>query len=215
MGLMQDLRFAVRLLLKERWFTAVAVVSLALGIGANSAIFSLINILMLRALPVREPAQLVELLSNYPGEPRINAFSRENYEHFRDDNHVLSDLTGTASFRPQVGGAGFAQETVDGEYVLGNFFQTLGVQPAAGRLIGPSDDQLGSEGAASVVLSWSYWRDRFNLDPAIQGRRIVVNGIPATVIGVSAPAFIGVEVGSTPDLWAPMAMEPLIQRPSG
>jgi predicted permease len=215
MGLIQDLRFALRVLLKERWFTAVAVLSLALGIGANSAIFSLINTLILRPLPVREPARLVELLSNYPGEPRINAFSWDNYGHFRDNNHVLSDLTGTASFRPQVGGEGFAPETVDGEYVPGNFFQTLGVQPAAGRVIGPSDDQLGSEGAASVVLSWSYWRDRFDLDPAIHGRRIVVNGVPATVIGVSARSFIGVEVGSTPDLWAPMAMEALIQRPSG
>ena len=94
--IIQDLRFGLRMMRRSPGFTAVAVLSLSLGIGANTAIFSLINTLMLRLLPVRQPEQLVELLNRYPGEPRINAFSWESYEHYRDHSHVFSGLIGTS-----------------------------------------------------------------------------------------------------------------------
>ena len=212
--LWRDIAYSIRSLGRDRIFTAVAVLSLALGIGANTAIFSLINTLMLRMLPVREPDQVVELLSKYPGEPRMNYFGWKFYERFRDENHVFSDLVGVAPFRFQVSGEGFDAEAVDGEYVVGTFFPTLGMQPGIGRLIGPQDDQLGAADAAVAVVSWSYWRNRFNLDPAILGKRISVNGVPAAVVGVTPQAFSGLQVGSRTDVWVPVAMEPLIQRPS-
>src|SRR6185295_19278689 len=88
------------------------------------------------------------------------------------------------------------------------------VPPAIGRLIGPRDDQLGAAGAAVAVVSWSYWKNRFNLDPAILGTHITVDGAPARVVGVTAREFFGLQIGSRPDVWVPMAMEPIIQRPS-
>src|SRR6185295_15294595 len=188
-----DARYALRMMRRNPGFTAVAVLSLTLGIGANTAIFSLIDTLMLRALPVRDPAQLVELLTRFPGEPRVNGFSWRAYEHFRDENHVCSDLIAVSSSRFHVAADGLDPEVVDGEYVVGSFFPALGVRPAIGRLIGPQDDQLGAAGAAVAVVSWSYWKNRFNLDPAILGRRLVVDGVPATVVGVTSRAFVGLQ----------------------
>ena len=128
--LRQDIRFAVRMLRRSPGFTAVAVLSLALGIGANTGVFSLINTLMLRLLPVRDPASLVELLHQYPGEPRMNGYSWQSYEHFRDHNHVFSGLIGFSPARFDLRGEGLGAQTVDGEYVVGGFFQVLGVKAA-------------------------------------------------------------------------------------
>jgi len=193
--LWQDVRYALRTMRRTPGFTAVAVLSLALGIGANTAIFSLINTLMLRPLPVREPRQLVELLNIYPGDPRLNFFSWQSYQHFRDHNHVFSALIGGAASRFTLRGEGLASETVNGQYVVGDFFSVLGVKPAIGRLIGPED------GSAVAVVSWSYWKDRFNLAPAILGKRIVVDDVPVTVIGVTPREFQGLQVVLKPDIW--------------
>src|SRR5215213_1191905 len=132
-----DLKYAFRQLRHSPAFAAMAVVSLALGIGANTAIFSLIDTLMLRTLPVRQPEQLVEFLSRYPGDPDSNGFSKAVYEHFRDHNHAFADLFGVSYARFQATGERFEAEAVDGAYVVGAFFPALGVQPAIGRLIGP------------------------------------------------------------------------------
>src|ERR1017187_4605527 len=132
--LWQDVRYALRMMRRTPGFTAVALLSLALGTGANTAIFSLINTLMLRPLPVRAPEQLVEFLTLYPGDPRLNSFSRPSYEHFRDNNHVFSDLIASAPARFNVRGEGLEAETVEGEYVVGDYFPVLGVKPAVGRL---------------------------------------------------------------------------------
>jgi len=200
--LWQDIRYALRMMRRSPGFTAVAVLSL--GIGANTAIFSLINTLMLRLLPVREPEQLVELLSRYPGEPRLNAFSWQSYEHYRDHNHVFSDLIGTSGSSPlNVRSEGLEPETLTGESVVGNFFPVLGVKSAVGRLIGPEDAHMGA-GSAVAVVSWSYWKNRFNLDPAILGKQIIVENVPVTVIGVTPRAFFGLEVGSRTDVWLPL-----------
>src|SRR5437588_1830467 len=197
--LWQDTRYALRMMRRTPGFTAVAVLSLGLGIGANTAIFSLINTLMLRTLPVQEPEQLVELLQKYPGEPRGNGyFTWPSYEHYRDHNHVFSALIATsAQTRFIVRGEGLEPESLNGEYVAGNFFPALGVKPALGRLIRPQD----ADGA--VVLSWSYWKNRFNLDPAILGKRIIVQDLPVTVIGVAPREFLGLQVGSRTEIWLP------------
>ena len=210
----QDVRYAARMLRRSPGFTAVAVISLALGIGANTAIFSLINTLMLRSLPVSHPEQLVQLLSRYPGEPRMSSFSWRHYEHFRDHNRSFSDLLAVARGRFHVSGDGLEPEAADGEYVAGNFFTALGVRPALGRLIDARDDQVDSASAASAVVSWPYWTNRLHADPAIVGKRIVVNDVPVTVIGVAPREFFGLQVGVSPDLWVPAAMEPMVQRPS-
>lgn len=210
----QDARYAVRTMRRSPGFTAVTTVSLALGIGANAAIFSLINTLMIRPLPVSHPEQLVEPLSVYPGEPRTNAFAWRHYEHFRDHSESFADLLAVARARFQVSGEDVAAETIDGEYVTGNFFAALGVRPVLGRPIEASDDRPDSATAASAVISWSSWMNRWHADPAIVGKAIAVNGVPATVIGVASPGFAGLQVGLSPELWVPAAMEPLIQRPS-
>jgi putative ABC transport system permease protein len=212
--LLQDLRYAGRMFRRSPGFAATAILSIALGIGANTAIFSLMNTLMFRSLPVSHPEQLVELLSRYPGEPRMNSFWWRHYEHFRDHNQSFSDLLAVGRSRFQVSGEGLDPETIDGEYVAGNFFTALGVRPALGRLIDARDDQVNSASAASMVVSWSYWTNRLHADPAIVGKEIVVNDVPATVVGVAPRDFFGLQVGISPHMWVPAAMEPMIQRPS-
>ena len=209
--LWQDLRFALRLMRRTPGFTVVAALSLAFAIGANTAIFSLIDTLMLRLLPVRDPGQLVELLQKYPGEPRGNGFwSRQSYEHFRDGNHVFSGLVGFDASRFSLRGEGLEPETTQGEYVTGNFFPVLGVQPATGRLIGPQDDHRGAAGSAVAVVSWSCWKSRFNFDPAILGRRIIVDDVPVTIVGVAPREFTGLASWARPDIWLPVALQPII-----
>ena len=123
---MQDVRYAARRLRRAPGFTATAMISLALGIGANTAIFSLIDALTLRKLPVRQPEQLVEFLSQYPGEPPVNVFSQPNFEYFQDHSHVFSGLSGISLSSLSVRSEGLEQETVNGEYVVENLFPLLG-----------------------------------------------------------------------------------------
>src|SRR6266404_6229169 len=148
----QDTSYALRMMRRSPGFTTVAVLSLGLGIGANTAIFSLINTLMLRTLPVREPGQLVELLRRFPDEPALNAFSWGTYEYFRDNNHVFSSLMAIGREASPVRNAGSEPERMNITYVSGDFFAMLGMKPALGRLIGPQDSQAGV-----AVVSLSYW----------------------------------------------------------
>jgi putative ABC transport system permease protein len=200
-GLWQDVRYALRMMRRSPGFTAVAVLSLGLGIGANTAIFSLIHAVMLRPLPVEEPGRLVEPLTNF-GDSKWNAFSWQAYEYMRDHNDVLSliaDSPGYSHFH--VHGDGFEWESVDGDYVSSNFFSVLEVKPAVGRLIDPTDT------SPVAVLSWSYWQSRFHGDPGIVGKRIFVEGDPVTVIGVAAREFFGLQVGLKQDVWVPLAID--------
>ena len=212
--LRRDLRLAWRSLGRNRGFTLTAVLTLALGIGANTAIFSLINTVILRPLPVRQPEQLVELLFKFPGDPRLNMYSWTDYVRLRDENHVFSELLAISPSRHQVMGELLESEDVDTMYVGGNFFDALGVQPAIGTLISSQNDRVGAADAAVAVISWSYWQSRFNLDPAVLGRSLSVNGVPTTIIGVTAREFFGVQVGLDSPLWLPVAMEPLLRKPS-
>jgi predicted permease len=192
-------------------FTAVAVLSLALGIGANTAIFSLLNALLLRMLPVRDPGQLVELLHQFPHDPRLNSAGIDTYLHLRDNNRVLSGLIAVSapgSARVSLGGNAPEAESVENQYVDGRFFDVLGVQPALGRLITRQDDSADAEPVA--VVSWSYWNSRFNLDPAILGKQLTFKKSPVTIIGVTPPSFFGVQLGMTPQIWLPLATSSIL-----
>lgn len=199
-----EIRYALRLMRRNPGFTMVAVLSLALGIGANTAIFSLVDAIILRQMPVERPEQLVEFLQKRPGEPRTDDYMEwSSYEHFRNNNHVLSELTGVsfdnlATIRTE----GSESETVTLENVLGNYFRVLGLKPAIGRLIGPEDVPANGVGQVAVV-SWAYWNRRFRGDPAILGKRILVSDEPMTIIGVAPKAYTGPRVGVRTDIWIP------------
>src|ERR1700732_1718771 len=158
--LIQDLRFGLRMLRKSPGFTAVAILTLALGIGANTAIFTMTNGLMLRTLPVGDPGRLVELLHQYPSEPAFNGFSWDAYQTIRDGNHVFSDLIVDSLNVIAVRADKLKPQTVFVGQVGGTFFQALGVRPAAGRLIGPEDVHMGDHSPVAVI-SWSFWKSRF------------------------------------------------------
>src|SRR5215470_8447316 len=206
----QDLRFGLRMLRKHTGFTLIAVVTLALGIGANTAIFSLINTIMLRQMPVERSDQLVEFIQKRPGYDRNDDYMEwSSYEHFRDNNHVFSALTGVSFDNiASVRADDTETDTVVLENVVGNYFHLLGLKPALGRLIGPED--APADGAAQVaVLSWSYWNSRWRRDPAVIGKRIFVRDQPVTVIGVAPAAYTGPRVGRRTDMWAPSEGQPV------
>jgi predicted permease len=204
--LRNDIRYALRLMRRSPGFTAVAVLSLALGIGANTAIYSLFYTIMLRPLPVEHPGQLVELVRDSPTELHWPGYwAWEQYEYLRDHNHVFSGITGMgfdnlAAVRPE----GSDPETLIQESVPGNYFPMLGLKPAIGRLIGPEDAPASGDGDVAVV-SWAYWNRRFHRDPAILGKRILYNDAPKIIIGVAPRAYVGPRVGSRTDLWTPAA----------
>jgi putative ABC transport system permease protein len=211
--LWQDLRYGARMLLKNPGFTLVAVLTLALGIGANTAIFSLTDQVLLRLLPVERPKELVILRSPGPQGGRVTSdgdnsasFSYPMYKDLRDrGNNVFSGLLARYTLPLSVAGAG-QTERADGELVSGNYFEVLGVRPALGRVFNQEDDR--APGAHPViVLSHAYWTRRFGADPAILNKTLTVNGTLMTVIGVSREGFRGVQVGQTPDVFIPMMMK--------
>ncbi len=201
----QDVRFGLRTLRKSPGFTTVAILTLALGIGANTAIFTITNGLMLRTLPVRDPGRLVELLHQYPGEPAFNGFSWDAYQTISDGNHVFSDLIVAGMNFFTVRGDTLEPQTVFGGGVGGNFFQALGVRPAAGRLIGPEDVHMGYHDPVAVV-SWSFWKSRFDLDPGVVGKKIFVGDDPVTIVGVAQRGFYGLSYEAQQDIWWPISL---------
>src|SRR5215472_16478056 len=203
----RDLRYAIRILRRSPLFTGVAILSLALGIGANAAIFTLINQLILQPLPVNHPEQLVLLTArgkHYGSNNGPNALSYPMYQDFRDRNQVFSGMFARHSTTFSLTFEG-RTELAAGEFVSGNYFPVLGVGAAAGRVFGPSDDLI--QGANPfAVLSWRYWKTRFNGDPAIVGKPIVINGRKFTIIGVSAATFDGIAPGYSPQIRVPLTM---------
>jgi predicted permease len=206
---LQDLRFGLRILRKSPGFAAVAILTLALGIGANTAVFSMINGLMLRTLPVRHPEQLVELLHQYPGEPAFNGFSWDAYRVLRNGNRVFSHLIVGSLNSYVVSSDDLQPQTVFGGCVGGTFFKALGIGPAAGRLIGEADVRM-EDPTPIAVVSWSFWKSRFNLDPAIVGKKLVVNDAPVTIIGVTQRGFYGLSEQARQDIWLPLSMERIL-----
>jgi putative ABC transport system permease protein len=211
-GLAQDFRYALRQLGKAPGFAAVAIVTLALGIGANTAIFSLLDQALLRSLPVKDADRLVILQShgtfNGHTSSRIDenfSFSYPMYRDLRDHNSVFSGLLATTW--TQAGVQWHNQpELVATELVSGNYFDVLGVQPALGRVLVASDDVVPDANPV-VVLSFSYWQRRFGADPTVVNQSLLVNGHPFTILGVAAPGFHSVVMGDTPDLFVPMTMK--------
>lgn len=201
--LWNDIRYAFRLMRRSPGFTAVAVLSLGLGIGANTAIFSLFYTIVLRPLPVAHPEQLVEFLQKYPDQPRSSYWKWESYQLFRDHNHVFPALTGMSfdNLAP-VRIEGSETETLIEENALGNYFRMLGLKPAIGRFFGPEDVPTSGAGNA-VVVSWSYWNSKFNRSPAILGKRIFVGDERKTIIGVAPRSYNGPRVGVRTDIWVP------------
>src|ERR1035437_2808075 len=206
--LLQDLRYALRTLRKSPLFTMVAVLSLALGIGANTAIFTLIHQLLLELLPVKHPEELVLLTSRRQHSGRNtgrNAISYPMYQDFRDKNQVFSGMFCKFGTNFSLSFEG-RTELVSGELVSGNYFPVLGVGAAVGRVFNASDDLIQG-GHPLAVLSYGFWKTRFGGNRNAIGARILVNGYPLTIVGVSQAGFDGVEVGTSPQIRIPMTMK--------
>src|SRR5437868_8055540 len=223
--LLQDLRFAFRMLRKSPGFTAVAVLTLALGIGANTAIFSLIDAVLLRSLPVREPQRLVvfqwsalhspntkgeySYMSCPPasvGGERGCSFSYPMFHQFQSLQDTFSSVTGLCgNVGLNLRGNGPAT-FVQGEMVSGDFFETLGVGAAVGRTFGPSDDTLGAPVVA--VLGYGYWQSAFGGDPAAVGKTIWLNSVPVTIVGVAAKEFPSIDPARGRAIWLPLSASP-------
>src|ERR1039458_8237506 len=207
-AILQDFLYSLRGLRKSPVFLAVAVLSLGLGIGANTAIFTLVHQLILQPLPVRDPQQLVMLAGrgkHYGGNNGPDRISYPMYQEIRDKNQVFSGMFCTY---PTIVSASFqgGTELIGADFVSGNYFPVLGIGTAAGRLFTASDDLIQG-GHPLAVLSYGYWRARFNSDPGIVGKQIVVNGRALTIIGVSQAGFDGVEPGRAPQIRIPMTMK--------
>jgi predicted permease len=197
----RDLRYALRALGRNRGFAAVAVLSLALGIGANAAIFSLINAVMLRALPVKEPDRLVQITRLSP-EGRFSPLSYRLFEYFRDNMTSISGALAQSGGDQAIVIDG-EEEFVTAELVSGAYYSVLGIEPAAGRLLGPSDDVL-SPSSLAVVISDGYWRRRFDRSQSAIGKVVTIRDRLFTIVGVTPPSFQSVRAGHRPDIALPL-----------
>ena len=202
--LIGDLRYALRALRTAPAFATVAILSLALGIGANTAVFSVINALVLRSLPVNHPEELVAVKRGEDGM----IFTNPLWEAIRDRQDMFSGIfaTGMTSFNLTAGGEA---QRVDASTVSGDYFSTLGVQAVAGRLIARADDYRGCPGVA--VLNEGFWTSRYSADPGVIGKPILLDGHPFAIIGVSDGRFSGVSVGQRPQIFVPICTEKIIR----
>jgi predicted permease len=207
--LISDLRYSLRMLRKTKGLTFVAIVSLAVGIGTNAAVFSLVNSLLLRPRPVANPEQLVELYVGDRSSPYESA-SYPSYLELRERNGVLSGLAAyspawqfTLNHRSDV-------QQVWGEVVSANYFDVLGVEPHLGRMFLPEEDGVPG-GSPVVVLGYGLWQRRFNGDAGVIGRSVTINNQPLTVIGVAPPRYTGMLAGLSSELWVPSMAMPLLE----
>ena len=221
--LFKDLKYGLRGLWKRKGFAAIAVLTLALGIGANTAIFTLVNAVMLKSLPVHNPEELV-LFSDTTSEgtslldaPRSGQwarFSYSSYEYFRNHNQSFQDIaalrSGTSRLsvrRPDSQASAAARAS--GHLVSGNYFSVLGVRAQRGRVLAPEDDREGAQPAA--VISHRYWETELNSDPSAVGKSFIINGTNFTLVGVTPPEFFGERVRRPPDFWLPLSFQPQIE----
>ena len=201
--LAQDLRYGIRTLARAPGFTAIALVVLSLGIGANATIFSLANAFFLRPLPVSDPFSVVRVCSN-----RYSTTRQRTYLEYRDRNSTLASL---AAFQMKSFGLLIDRETEHafGEIVSGDYFSTVGIAPARGRLLLPADDRAGAP--AVLVLSHAFWTRRFGASPDVVGRTIRINDRPFQVVGVAPQAFTGLMTPLQGDLWVPLAADAVLR----
>jgi macrolide transport system ATP-binding/permease protein len=221
--LMQDVRFALRQLRKAPGFTATAVLTLALGIGANAAIFTLVHAVLLQNLPVGDPKTLVRVgdtndccvNGGTPDNNDYSIFAYDLYKHLRDNTPEFEQLAamqagiGNGSITARSSQPDALPKALRGEFVTGNYFQTFGLRPYAGRLLASTDDVEGSPMAA--VMSYQTWQRDYALDPSVVGSTFVLNTNPVTIVGITPPAFYGDRMTDTPpDFFIPMVMEPVM-----
>jgi predicted permease len=219
MQLTEDLRYGIRRLRNAPGFAIVCVLTLALGIGANTAIFTLVDAVMLKSLPVKNPKELYSL---GPGnnccviggmQDNWDIYSYALYEQFRDHTPEFSEMAafegGGTELSARRSGSNGPAEPYAGEFVSGNYFSTFGIGAFAGRTITPSDDRPGAPPVA--VMSYRAWQEHFGLDPTIIGAAVTMNQIPYTIAGIAPPGFFGDRVrADPPDFWLPLATEPLL-----
>jgi len=219
--LIQDVRFALRQLRKAPGFTLTAIITLALGIGANAAIFTLVHAVLLKNLPVADPKMLIRVgdkddccvNGGVPEGNTYSLFSTQLYEHLRDNAPEFENLAamqsgiGYGGITARSSRPGDLPKAARGEIVTGNYFQAFGLQPYAGRLITPSDDVIGAP--MGVVMSYQAWQRDYAGDPAVVGSTFVLNTYPVTVLGITPPGFYGDRMTDTPpDFYIPMSLEP-------
>src|SRR5262249_24400279 len=218
--LIQDVRYALRMLRKSPAFTTVAVVTLALGIGANTAIFSLINAVLLKMLPVKDPNQLVVVgdplmvHSRSSGDPRVDIFSIPLYRDLSRNNGVFTGMLASGEVHrlriTATNGENEIAGNVTGSLVSGNYFSVLGVNALYGRVLTDDDDGAKNSNPVAVV-SYGFWKDKLAQNPGMIGQTVKINGYPFTIVGVTPPGFIGDTVGDAQSLWIPLAMqEPVV-----
>jgi predicted permease len=215
---MGNLKLALRTLFKTPFVTAVAVLSLALGIGANAAIFSLFNQMLLRPLPVPEPGRLVNLAGSFPNPGSQSCTISGDcdvvfsYPMFRDLEKAQTVFTGIAAHRRFGANLSFKRQTLNAQatFVSGSYFPVLELKPALGRLFGPSDD-LGIGASPLAVLSYNYWETRLASDPTVIGQPIVINGQPFTIVGVAPKGFDGTSLGGKPAVYVPISMRAALE----
>ena len=223
-NLLQDLRYGIRMLLRQKGVTAIALLSLALGIGANTALFSIVDAMLLKMLPVKDPARLVLFRSMAPrefsvgsytgnsntdqatGQRTMTSFAFQSFKRMREQESPLSEVFAFGNVGLTVNADGQA-DVASGQAVSGNYFRGLGVQPVIGRVLTDEDDIPNA--TAVAVLSYRYWQLRFGGDKSVVGKQINLNNVPFTVIGVTTPGFEGtMGVGSSQDVTVPIAWEP-------
>jgi predicted permease len=206
----QDLRYGARMLLRSKVFTAVAVLSLALGIGANTVIFSLIDTVLLKLLPVERPEQLYFIHNLGPHRPDGGAPPYPCFERFREQNQSFDELAGFVRRERMILNMNGQREEVVGQLVSGNYFSLLGVRPQLGRTLSPEDDSVPEKGGPDgyvAVISHGYWTRRFGRDPSVVGRVVHVGNDPVTIIGVTPPEFYGLFPGTEIDISLPMMFQ--------
>jgi predicted permease len=220
--LLQDLRYTLRQLRKSPGFTLTSIITLALGIGATTAIFTLVHAVLLKSLPVTRPDELWRIgkkvhccnWGGYTQWEEFSLFNNELYHRFKDNTPAFDELAafqgGNTGLGVRRAGSTQPAETRNGQFVSGNFFSTFGVGAWAGRLLNPSDDREGAPPVA--VLSYHGWKEKFNSDPTVVGSVFLFNNNPFTIVGVAAPGFFGADLRgwSMPEIWMPLSAEPLI-----
>jgi predicted permease len=203
--LFQDLRFAFRQLGRAPSFAITAVLTLALGIGANTAIFSLVNSLLLRPLPVENPGQIAELTQAQGNGPMFPFFSLPEFKQIRTEaGHSFSGIAAVTMGLDGISRPGQQPERILTTYVSGNFFGVLGLKPSAGRLFLPSEGEVIGQDPV-IVLSYDYWKEKFNADPAVVGRPVTVDGRPFTIVGVAARDFHGMQAFANVEAYLPIS----------
>ena len=213
--LIQDLRYAARTLRRSPAFTVVAVLSLALGIGANTAIFGLLDTISWKMLPVREPEKLwaVGVQSAKPGAPPSLSHSYPLYALWRDHSRSMEGLAAYSSFLWKDKSVTSNNAWHDGQFVSGNYFDVMGVPALIGRTLTAADDSVETKGGpqgAVAMLSYNYWRRAWHGDPGAIGKSINVNGAWLIVAGITPPEFFGAQVGTSPDIFVPLQLQPAL-----